>query len=78
MSDTVDLQAILADANVIEVLDELDKELVGLKPVKQRIRETAAFLVVSKAREQLGLEAAVPSSICVSPETLEPVKPQSP
>ena len=61
MSDTVDLQAILADANVIEVLDELDKELVGLKPVKQRIRETAAFLVVSKAREQLGLEAAVPS-----------------
>lgn len=61
MSDTVDLQAILADANVVEVLDELDKELVGLKPVKQRIRETAAFLVVSKARESLGLEAAVPS-----------------
>jgi probable Rubsico expression protein CbbX len=61
MSETVDLQAILADANVLEVLDELDRELVGLKPVKQRIRETAAFLVVSKAREKLGLEAAVPS-----------------
>ncbi|MGA1254211.1 MAG: CbbX protein [Burkholderiaceae bacterium] len=58
---TVDLQAILQEANVIEVLDELDRELVGLKPVKQRIRETAAFLVVSKARAQLGLEAATPS-----------------
>lgn len=58
---TVDLQAILQEANVLEVLDALDRELVGLKPVKQRIRETAAFLVVSKARAQLGLEAATPS-----------------
>lgn len=61
MTETVNLQAILADAKVTEVLDELDKELIGLKPVKQRIRETAAFLVVSKAREQLGLQALVPS-----------------
>lgn len=60
-ANTVDLQAILQEAHVIEVLDELDRELVGLKPVKQRIRETAAFLVVSKARAQLGLEAATPS-----------------
>jgi SpoVK/Ycf46/Vps4 family AAA+-type ATPase len=58
---TVDLQAILQEADVLAVLDELDRELVGLKPVKQRIRETAAFLVVSKARAQLGLEAATPS-----------------
>jgi probable Rubsico expression protein CbbX len=60
-ANTVDLQAILQEANVIEVLDALDRELVGLKPVKQRIRETAAFLVVSKARAQLGLVAATPS-----------------
>ncbi|MEY2777799.1 MAG: hypothetical protein RLY30_1897 [Pseudomonadota bacterium] len=57
----VDLQAILEEAKVMTVLDELDRELVGLKPVKQRIRETAAFLVVSRARERLGLEAAAPS-----------------
>ncbi|MEY4014810.1 MAG: hypothetical protein RLZZ290_1674 [Pseudomonadota bacterium] len=57
----VDLQAILEEAQVMTVLDELDRELVGLKPVKQRIRETAAFLVVSRAREKLGLEAATPS-----------------
>ncbi|MFM1881023.1 MAG: CbbX protein [Pseudomonadota bacterium] len=60
-ASTVDLQAILQEANVVEVLEELDRALVGLKPVKQRIRETAAFLVVSKARAQIGLEAATPS-----------------
>ncbi len=59
--DQVDLQAILEEAQVMTVLDELDRELVGLKPVKQRIRETAAFLVVTRAREKLGLEAATPS-----------------
>jgi probable Rubsico expression protein CbbX len=60
-SATVDLQAILREANVQEVLDELDRELVGLAPVKRRIREIAAFLVVTRARAQLGLEAATPS-----------------
>jgi probable Rubsico expression protein CbbX len=57
----VDLKSILEEAQVMEVLDELDRELVGLKPVKQRIREIAAFLVVSRARSQMGLEAATPS-----------------
>ncbi len=57
----VDLRSILEEAQVMEVLDELDRELVGLKPVKQRIREIAAFLVVSRARAQMGLEAATPS-----------------
>jgi len=46
---------------VQEVLQELDRELVGLAPVKKRIEDIAAFLVVSKARSQLGLEAATPS-----------------
>ncbi len=58
---SVDLKAILEESQVTEILDELDRELVGLKPVKQRIREIAAFLVVSRARAQLGLEAATPS-----------------
>jgi probable Rubsico expression protein CbbX len=57
----VDLQAILRDSNVQEVLQELDRELVGLVPVKKRIEDIAAFLIVSKARAQLGLEAATPS-----------------
>jgi probable Rubsico expression protein CbbX len=58
---TVDLQAIVRDSSVREVLDQLDRELVGLAPVKSRIREIAAFLAVSRARKQLGLDSAPPS-----------------
>jgi probable Rubsico expression protein CbbX len=57
----IDLQALLREANVQAVLDQLDDELIGLAPVKRRIREIAAFLVVSRARKTLGLEAATPS-----------------
>jgi probable Rubsico expression protein CbbX len=56
----VDLRALLREARVEELLDQLDAELVGLAPVKARLRETAAFLAVSRARKQLGLEAAAP------------------
>jgi probable Rubsico expression protein CbbX len=58
---TIDLQAILREANVQEVLDQLDRELIGLAPVKRRIREIAALLVVSRARKQLGLESVTPT-----------------
>ena len=57
----VDLQEILRETNVIEVLDDLDRELVGLAPVKRRLREIAAFLVVTRARRMLGLDATTPS-----------------
>eukprot|EP00172_Hildenbrandia_rubra_P003449 Plantae.Rhodophyta-Hildenbrandia_rubra.ctg555.p1 GENE.Plantae.Rhodophyta-Hildenbrandia_rubra.ctg555~~Plantae.Rhodophyta-Hildenbrandia_rubra.ctg555.p1 ORF type:complete len:397 (-),score=82.86 Plantae.Rhodophyta-Hildenbrandia_rubra.ctg555:1253-2443(-) len=46
---------------VREILEKLDYDLVGLKPVKQRVREIAALLIVDKMRLQLGLETAVPS-----------------
>jgi probable Rubsico expression protein CbbX len=59
--ETIDLKALLREADVADVLDRLDRELVGLAPVKQRIREIAAFLAVSKAREALGLTGAPPS-----------------
>jgi probable Rubsico expression protein CbbX len=58
---TVDLQAIVRESNVTEVLDQLDRELIGLAPVKRRIREIAAYLAVTRARKQLGLDAAPPS-----------------
>jgi len=57
----VDLQALLREANVVDVLDALERELVGLAPVKRRIREIAAYLAVSKARAGLGLTGAAPS-----------------
>ncbi len=60
-SQSVDLSALLADSKVNEVLDELDAELIGLKPVKARIRDIAALLLVERARKQLGLSAGSPS-----------------
>jgi len=61
MSESIDLKSLLADSGVGEVLDELDRELVGLVPVKTRIREIASLLVVDKARAALGVEGAKPS-----------------
>ncbi len=58
-ADSVDLRALLADSKIAEVLDELDRELVGLKPVKARVREIAALLLIERARNQVGLKAAV-------------------
>jgi probable Rubsico expression protein CbbX len=61
MAETVDLKALLDESHVSDVLDELDRELVGLKPVKTRIREIASLLVVEKARAALGVTSAPPS-----------------
>jgi probable Rubsico expression protein CbbX len=60
-ADRVDLSALLADSHVNEVLDELDAELIGLKPVKARIHDIAALLLVERARKQLGLVGGSPS-----------------
>jgi probable Rubsico expression protein CbbX len=57
----VDLASLFEESRIQEVLDQLDRELIGLKPVKNRIREIAALLLVDRARKQLGLTAAAPS-----------------
>jgi probable Rubsico expression protein CbbX len=59
--DHFDLKADFETSGVAEVLDALDRELIGLKPVKQRIRETAALLVVERARQKLGLNTEPPT-----------------
>ena len=46
---------------VQEILEKLDYDLIGLKPVKKRVREIASLLVVDKMRLKLGLETSVPS-----------------
>ena len=58
---TVDLRAEFEDSGVREVLEELDAELIGLAPVKRRIRETAALLLVERARRKLGLAHETPT-----------------
>ncbi|MDH4393799.1 MAG: CbbX protein [Aquabacterium sp.] len=52
---------VLAQSQVEAVMDELDRDLVGLAPVKARIRDIAALLVIARLREQLGLAASKPS-----------------
>jgi len=58
---TVDLRGAYEAAGIQAVLDQLDRELVGLRPVKARIREIAALLVVNRARREMGLESGPPS-----------------
>ena len=58
---SVDLEAEFQDSNIKEVLEKLDLELIGLKPVKTRIHEIAALLLVDRVRKQLGLSAGAPS-----------------
>jgi probable Rubsico expression protein CbbX len=57
----IDLQQEYADVGIGDVLDALDRELVGLKPVKTRIREIAALLLIERLRKRLALTAEAPT-----------------
>ena len=61
MPSSVDLAANYAESGVAQVLEQLDQELIGLVPVKTRIREIAALLLVDQARQQLELPSTAPS-----------------
>jgi probable Rubsico expression protein CbbX len=59
--DVVDLAAERRRSGVDEVLSALDEELVGLAPVKARIRQIAALLLVDSARSRFGLTTNRPN-----------------
>ena len=59
--DRADLDSELARTNVLEVLDQLDRELIALAPVKTRIREIAALLLIDRLRGEVGLASDKPS-----------------
>lgn len=59
--DRLDLAAMYRDSAIGPLLAELDDELIGLAPVKRRIREIAAYLLVARARAELGLAASTPT-----------------
>jgi len=61
MHSSVDLESAYATSGVEDVLAQLDRELIGLAPVKTRIREIAALLLVDQARQQFDLSSAAPS-----------------
>jgi probable Rubsico expression protein CbbX len=60
-ADGIDLRRELADTHIAEVLDQLDNELVGLVPVKTRIRQIAALLLVDRVRRRMGLTSETPT-----------------
>ena len=53
--------AVVKNPEIEAVLEGLDRELVGLAPVKRRIREIAAYLSVDKLRRELGLVSDRPT-----------------
>ena len=57
----VNLKEDFQASGVADILKELDNSLIGLKPVKTRIKETASLLLVDKAREKLGLVSESPT-----------------
>jgi probable Rubsico expression protein CbbX len=60
-TDARTVNDVLAQSQVGAVMDELERDLVGLEPVKSRIRDIAALLVIDKLRMNLGLQAHAPS-----------------
>ena len=56
----INLQEEYAKTEIAKILNLLDEELVGLAPVKARIREIAALLLIDKLRKNLGITSASP------------------
>jgi probable Rubsico expression protein CbbX len=61
MTDSVDLQRDFAESGLSDEFGQLDRELVGLAPVKQRLREISALLLVDAARKRLNLATEAPT-----------------
>jgi probable Rubsico expression protein CbbX len=59
--ELVDLAAERKESGVDELLNTVDRELVGLHPVKERIREIAALLLVDRVRARFGIESTRPN-----------------
>ena len=58
---SVDLDAEYQASQIRPLLDDLDRDLVGLRPVKARIRDIAALLLVARLRERMDLSTDRPT-----------------
>jgi probable Rubsico expression protein CbbX len=61
MTDAVNLRDELEAVGIEEILAQLDRELIGLKPVKTRIREIASLLLIERIRKRMGLASGAPT-----------------
>ena len=57
----IDLRQEFNEVGIGEVLEQLDRELVGLAPVKMRISEIASLLLIERIRQRMGLTAETPT-----------------
>jgi hypothetical protein len=58
---TIRLRDEIEGAGINKVLDQLDNELVGVKPIETRIREIASLLLIERLRKKLGLTGETPT-----------------
>jgi probable Rubsico expression protein CbbX len=58
---TITFAAERKDADIDEVFTALDDDLIGLVPIKKKVQEIAALLLVDGARKRFGLEAPRPN-----------------
>ena len=59
-AELVNLKDEYNNSEIQGILDILDDELIGLKPVKTRIREISALLLIDRLRQRLGLTGSSP------------------
>ncbi|MGH3177189.1 MAG: hypothetical protein ACRDPF_25375 [Streptosporangiaceae bacterium] len=65
--ETVTLSEEREAADIEDVFTALDRQLVGLVPVKRKVEEIASLLLVDRVRNRFGLEAARPNlHMCLS------------
>jgi len=57
----IDLRAEFSSAGIEEFLAALERDLVGLRPVKSRIREIASLLLIERVRQRLGFTTETPT-----------------
>lgn len=60
-SEVTNAEEVLREADIESVLADLDRDLVALAPVKTRIREISALLVIDRLRREAGLTANRPT-----------------
>ncbi|HEY0236294.1 MAG TPA: CbbX protein [Afipia sp.] len=61
MTDSINLREELESVGIDEILVQLDRELIGLRPVKTRIREIASLLLIERIRKKMGLTSETPT-----------------
>lgn len=59
--NVIDIDAAYQESNIQPILDNLEAELVGLQPVKERIREIASQLLIARLREKMELSSEPPT-----------------